>query len=96
MIRLIYLSIFLIVFLNGCASTKGMQEVIIDSKTKTEYVFPDDKYLESCKELSELKGNKPKDLYLWGVDTANQYNSCSQDKDILADWIKRFKNNLNK
>ncbi len=88
--------LLLLLLLTGCASTKNMQEVIVDSKTKTEYVFPDDKYLESCKELKELKGNLPKDLYLWGVDAATQYNSCSDDKDVLADWIKRFKNNLNK
>jgi len=96
MIRFTVVVIFFVLFITGCSSTKEIQEVIVDKSTKKEYVFPDEKYLESCKEPPLLKGNKPKDLYLWGIDTANQYNSCSFDKDVLSDWIKRFKEDIEK
>ncbi len=94
MIRFTFVIIFLVLFLTGCASTKEMQEVIVDKSNKKEYVFPDEKYLKSCEELPLLKGNKPKDLYLWGIDASNQYNSCSFDKDVLSEWIKRLKKDL--
>lgn len=95
MIRFIVLIVF-ILLITGCASTtKEMQEVIVDKRNKKEYVFPDDKYLEECKELPLLKGKKAKDLYLWGIDAATLYDKCATEKEVLSDWIKRFKEETN-
>ena len=84
----------LLLSLIGCSTTKGMQETIIDNKSKTEYVFPDDKYLKTCDELPTLKGNLPKDLYIWGTETAIKYDDCSYNKDVLANWIIRFREDI--
>lgn len=90
--NILIISILLII--TGCSTTRGMQEVIVDNKSKTEYVFPDDKFLKSCEELPTLKGNLPKDLYIWGTETAIKYDDCSYNKDVLADWILRFKQDI--
>lgn len=90
----VILILLLFTLIAGCSTTKGMQEVIVDNKSKTEYVFPDDKYMTSCEELPTLKGNLPKDLYIWGTDTAVKYDECSYSKDVLSDWIKRFKEDI--
>ena len=95
MIRLVFLIAF-IFLITGCASTtKEIQDVIVDKRNKKEYVFPDEKYLESCKDLPLLKGKKAKDLYLWGIDASILYDKCATDKEVLSDWIKRFKEETN-
>lgn len=93
MIKYIFLLTLLI---SGCASTntKEIQEVIIDKSNKKEYVFPDNKYLETCNELPLLEGKKLKDLYSWGVNASIEYDKCASSKDVLSDWLKRFKEEL--
>ncbi len=88
-----------LVSLTACSSlkTKEMQEVIVDNRTKTAYVFPEDKYLIQCKELQELKSKKIADLYRLAKDEyPEQYYKCSDDKDVLAEWILRFKKDIEK
>lgn len=94
---------FILLNLTACSTTKGMQEVIVDNKTKTEYVFPDESLLATCTELPVLHTSKelgrnilPADFYKWGVDAAIVYDKCADNKDKLAEWILRFKKDVTK
>jgi len=83
--------IIFILLLSGCATTtsKEMQSVILDNKTKDIIVLPNDEDMQPCEAWTPLNIKNIKELKPYLAENSGKLALCSEHKQNLVEWIKR-------
>ncbi len=88
-----YIIIISLLLLSGCStfSTKEEQSVIVNNKTKTATLYPEDKYLSYCGKFSKIEEGTFKEFYEKRVIDSQTLKECYDKHKYLSDFINQLK-----
>lgn len=84
-----YILILSIILLTGCSTlnTKEEQSVIVNNKTKTATMYPDNNYLSYCGNFSKIENGTFAEFYEKRVLDSKTLKECYDKHKYLSDFI---------